>query len=149
MLDFAAKQGVDWISQWLELWVVNSPCPHPCRVEWRFLSIHLFQSLKRCCWKRRLNSWSKDRNHVHVGMNQMNFNFPQTGQLIPACSMFRAPALERTSSRISIVPCWLGLIGTCARWLLNKSCLCDNHKLQTAKGVTLEHFVILWRDLLQ
>ena len=58
----------------------------------------------------------------------------------PLVSISCAPTLESTSFLFSCVPCWLGVTGTRARWLLKNSCLWDNNKLP-------EEF--LGRDLLQ
>ena len=44
MFDFAARQRVDWVSQGLEMWVANSPCPPHRRVKWGFLLILQFGS---------------------------------------------------------------------------------------------------------
>ena len=56
-----------------------------------------------------------------------------------------APTLESTSSRNSIVPCWLVVFGNRARWLLIKFYLWDNNKLQAARGISWELVVISWR----
>ena len=55
-----------------------------------------------------------------------------------------APTLESTSSLISNVPCWLGVMETCARWLFKKSCLWDNSNCQAAWGVSYELIVKFW-----
>ena len=41
-----------------------------------------------------------------------------------------APTLESTSFLISVVPCWLGVTGTPARWLFKNCCLWDSNNLQ-------------------
>ena len=55
-----------------------------------------------------------------------------------------APTLESTSFLFSNVPCWLGVIGTCARWLLKKSCLWDSSHCQANRGFSCELIVIFW-----
>ena len=55
--------------------------------------------------------------------------------------MFCAPTLDSTSCRIYGVPCLLGAVGNCARWLLKNSHLCDNNHLQSAREISSEVIV--------
>ena len=59
-------------------------------------------------------------------------------------SMSCAPTLQSTSSRISIIPCWMGLIGARTSGLLQKICLWDNNKLQAGRVFSWELIVISW-----
>ena len=59
-------------------------------------------------------------------------------------SKFYAPALERTSSFNSCVPCWLRMIRFPPNWLLRKCCLWDISKIQAGIRSSWEHIVISW-----
>ena len=67
--------------------------------------------------KRSISDWLEDCILVQVRILPLKLRILPIGHLIPACNMSCAPPLERTSSRISIVPCWWGVIWTRARWL--------------------------------
>ena len=54
MLDFAARQGFDWVSQRVQFWVKVFPCHR--RVEWDFLLILSFQSCQTLLAKRGYQS---------------------------------------------------------------------------------------------
>ena len=54
----------------------------------------------------------------------------------PLVSVSCAPTLESTSSRISNVPRWLGVMGTRGKWLSKNSCLWDSNKDQAASGTS-------------
>ena len=58
----------------------------------------------------------------------------------PLASVSCAPTLESTSL-ISNVPCWLGVMGTGGKWLSKISCLWDSNKDQAASGISRELFV--------
>ena len=55
-----------------------------------------------------------------------------------------APSLQSTSTLISIVHCRFGVIGTLAKGLVEKCCLWDNNKLQSARRISLELLAICW-----
>ena len=59
-------------------------------------------------------------------------------------SITYAPTLEIISYLNSIVPSWLGVIGTRARWIFKRFCLWDNNKLQTNGRSSWEYFVNSW-----
>ena len=59
-LDFAARQEVDWVSQRLDLWVPNAPCPPRRRVVWGFPLVFPFQICQALLAKSGHNPWSKD-----------------------------------------------------------------------------------------
>ena len=76
--------------------------------------------------------------------SQWNSKASRSYTLYPLVSISCAPTLESNSSFISIVPSWLGVIGTRARWLFKESCLGDSKKLQAARGTSWEFTVISW-----
>ena len=53
-----------------------------------------------------------------------------------------APTLESTPTLISLVPSWLGVLGTLPRWLFKKSCLWDINYLKAATGISCELIVM-------
>ena len=64
-------------------------------------------------------------------------------------SLSYAPTIESTLSLITMVPSWLGVIGTRARCLFKKSCLWDSNKLRAAREISWEIFVISWTTSLK
>ena len=99
---------------------------------------------------RDLGEWKVPIPHLKT-TSTSNWSFSQRFS-IPSrwesCSALMsiscAPTLEKTSSLISIVPSWLGVNGTHARWVFRKSYLWDNNKLQGARGFLRELLVTYW-----
>ena len=93
-------------------------------------------------WKVCVYTWSKDRDQLII--------FPKSAtsfrsdRWYPPVSISWVPTLESTSSLNTIVPYWLGLIGTRARWIVKKYCVLDNNKLQVAKEFPWELIVFSW-----
>ena len=58
----------------------------------------------------------------------------------PLVSVSCATTLQSTSL-ISIVPCWLGVMGTRGNWLSKNSCLWDSNKEQAASEISTELIV--------
>ena len=54
MGNFAATQGVGWVSQRLELWVASFPCP-PRRVKWGCLLVLALSNFQRLLRKEGLS----------------------------------------------------------------------------------------------
>ena len=61
-------------------------------------------------------------------------------------STSRAPALSRTSSFSSNVPCWLRGFGRRATWLPKNSCLGDIYNFQTGRQTSRKLVVISWTN---
>ena len=102
-------------------------------------SLKIVESLKQ---KGSIRAWSQDCIDIQVRIFPVEPDILRIGH--PLVSMSYSPTLENTSSRISIVPSCLVVIGTRAGWMFTSSCLWDNGKLQAARGTYWEPIVISW-----
>ena len=76
-----------------------------------------------------------------AGSSQLNSISSRSDSSYPLVSVSRAPLLESTSSLISNVPRWLGVMGTRGKWLSKNYWLWDSNEDQAASGLSRERFV--------
>ena len=102
------------------------------------------QVVKRCWWKLDINAPSKNSVYIQLISFTVYFKMVQIRHFITAgvhvlCNYSWQHFVSHLQS-----PTWLGVIGTCTRWLFKNSCLWESNKIKAATGFPWEHFVISW-----
>ena len=118
----------------------SSPCPHLCRGERGFMLKFLSPSPQTLLVK----SGSQCPVSIQLIIFPVEIRIAKI-VWYPLVSILCAPRLESTSSFISMVPSWLGVIGTHTRLLFKKSHLWDCNKLKDASGISWIYIANSWK----